>query len=462
MEVYDYIDIIQKKVKTIARFVNYIAYIKVFGCQQNEADADKIRGFLSKIGFKFCSNPCEAEVIIFNTCAVRHTAENRIFGHIGELKKIKKINPKVLIFVCGCMVEQEHVRQKIEKNYSFVDMIFGPSMLDRFPLIFLNLIDAKNCDFNEKKNLGFRSLSGFSEKHVSNFKAFVPIISGCNNFCSYCIVPYVRGPEKSRNLHEILDKIKKLVSDGFKDITLLGQNVNSYGNDFGADSSVNFSVLLNKISDINGDFLLRFTTSHPKDFTDELIYSIAKNKHFCKHIHLPVQSGSNRILNLMNRKYTREKYLDIIHKIKCGIPDIFITTDIIVGFPGETENDFNDTMSLVEFVRFSSIFNFIYSPRRGTLAEKFQDDIPREEKVCRIKKLILLQNQISLEVLNKNVGKNVKVLVEKHEENLVLGRLSNNINVHICCSSGLDSLLGKFVYVKITGVNHGFLIGKML
>jgi tRNA-2-methylthio-N6-dimethylallyladenosine synthase len=426
------------------------AFVRVFGCQQNEADGEKIRGFLQIFGFSFVVNIAEADLLVVNTCAVRHTAEDRIFGFLGELKCLKTVNPRVFIAVGGCMTEQMRIREKIKKNYPFVDLIFGAKSLEQFPKLFYSkIIGKKKFDsfaFNESEPL-----------LMNKFKASVPIISGCNNFCSYCIVPYVRGREKSVPKGEILAKIKKLVKNGCKDITLLGQNVNSYGNDFDGNY-VNFSRLLREIDEIPNDFILRFMTSHPKDFSDELIETLARSKHFCGHIHLPPQSGSNVILAKMNRKYTCERYLEITRKIKRLIPRAVITGDIIVGFPGETKKDFEKTLDLIREVKFASIFSFIYSPRANTPAASMEDFATHAEKAERIKILLEVQKEITENFLKDLKGVESKCLVEKVCQNESLARLPNNVKIRF-----LDVNLaeGDLIRARITGHERGILIGEV-
>ena len=422
----------------------YSAFFKTFGCQQNEADSERIRGFLHSLGFGFVSSPLLADLILFNTCAVRHTAENKILGQLGELKNIKKINPKVLIVLCGCMVEQENIKSLIKEKYNFVDLICGAKSLDYFPRLLYKFLTGKEVD---------NYICDMPVFHESKFKSWIPIMTGCNNFCSYCIVPYVRGREKSLSYEKILFDCKESIKNGSKILTLLGQNVNSY-----KFEDVNFSRLLEEIDKIDGDFTIRFMTSHPKDFNFELVDVLSNCKHFSGHLHLPVQSGNNRILGLMNRKYTREEYIEKINYAKSKIKNLVITSDIIVGFPGETKEEFEDTVSLVKEVGFSSIFTFIYSPRKGTLAYNMLDSISHDEKVNRINHLIKVQDKISEEFLSRFVGKDLYVVVYDDDKNFSIARTNSNLMVKIKGSIGT----GKKVRVKIISSTRSFLIGERI
>ncbi|BED91728.1 MAG: tRNA (N6-isopentenyl adenosine(37)-C2)-methylthiotransferase MiaB [Candidatus Improbicoccus pseudotrichonymphae] len=417
-------------------------FTKVFGCQQNEFDIERVKEFLVNVGFISTDKIEEAGLIVINTCAVRHSAEDKIFGYMGELKKIKNSNPNVFIIILGCMTQQKHIKERILKSYPHVDLILGTSF-DEFSKIFK--------DFN---------LSYLPKNECKNkSRALISIISGCNNFCSYCIVPFVRGRERSKDINEILEKVNTLIKSNCKDITLLGQNVNSYGNDF-IDSNINFSVLLNEINKIKGDYRLRFMTSHPKDFSDELIHAIKNNKYMCNHIHLPFQSGSNKILNLMNRKYTREKYLEIINKIKFYLPNFFITGDVIVGFPGENEDDFGQTLSLIKEVNFISVFSFIYSPRKHTFAYNLKDTTTRECKIKRMQEFIEIQRKITERKLNELLDKEFRVLIENHEDNFLTGRLDNNLTVKIKNTKETNSK--EFYFVRINKIEKNSLFGEFV
>lgn len=434
------------------------AFVKTYGCQQNVYDSEKIKGLLHKMGCNFVQTCEEADIIVFNTCAVRKNAEDRVFGNVGALKTLKKKNPHMIIALCGCMTEQEHIVNKIKETFPFVDLVFGTNYIRRFPDFIYEFLTHEKHLFKTKIDDDLLC-EGLPIKRENKFKAFLPIMYGCDNFCSYCIVPYVRGREKSRASIAILNEFSQLVERGYKDITLLGQNVNSYGKHL--DEDINFAQLLKRLDSIPGDYWIRFMTSHPKDATRDLIDVMAEGEHICHHLHLPVQSGSNRILNLMNRRYTREKYLEIVYYLKEKIPDISITSDIIVGFPGETYDDFCETLSLVKEVEFSSLFTFIYSKREGTPAAEMEDSIPYEEKSAWFKELLELQNSLTGKICKRHIGKIVKVLVEGRSTNKksLTARTQGNIIVDL---SGSNELIGKFVKVKITDVQGCFLKGELI
>ena len=371
-------------------------YITTYGCQLNVHESEKLAGILKEEGYESADDIKDADVIIFNTCAIREGAEDRVFGNVGALKKLKKENKNKIIAVCGCMTQQKEKADKLYKMFPFVDIIFGTSNLYKFKE-FLNKKTKRLLAYDEDFNLIGENMPFY---RTSGDNAWVNIMQGCNNFCTYCIVPYVRGRERSRKSEDILKEIKEVVREGYKKITLLGQNVNSYGKDCG---EICFSELLKKVCEIDGDFKVAFMTSHPKDLTSDVIDVIAKNDKLLKEIHLPVQSGSNKILEKMNRKYTREKYLSIIEEIKTKIPDVRITTDIIVGFPGETEEDFEQTCDLIKKVRYDGIFAFMYSIREGTIAEKMPNQVSFEEKNRRVNKILQLEKEIKK---GKNNGNN--------------------------------------------------------
>ena len=438
MEVIDNLKEILKK-----RFnrENFLAHIKIFGCQQNEADTEKICGFLKLLGFNFTDDILVSDLILFETCAVRHTAEEKVLAHIGNLKNIKKANSNIFIATCGCMVEQENIKNYINEKFRCVDFICGAKSVENFPELFYEKLTG------EKLN----NFCNVPVLQKNKFNAWVPIISGCNNFCSYCIVPYVRGREKSRDFNEILSDCKKFIKNGSKIITLLGQNVNSY-----FYNNLNFSDLLKEIDKIDGEFIIRFMTSHPKDFNKNLVDTLANLKHFSGHLHLPVQSGNNLILKFMNRKYTREEYIEKINYAREKIKNLVITSDIIVGFPGETNLEFEDTVSLIKKIKFASIFNFIYSPRVGTAAFNMQDNISHEEKVRRISKIIKIQEEISQEFLSGFVGTNLKVIIEENLVNKSIARSKSNIIVELEGSFNV----GDIVDAKILSSKRSYLIGK--
>lgn len=453
----EYINLVTEIMTIRARGEKPLAYIRTYGCQQNVADSEKIKGILSEMGYSFTETPDNADFILFNTCAVREHAEDRVFGNVGALKNIKRKHPSVLIALCGCMMEQEHIANKIYKSFPFVGLVFGTHSLHKLPqLMYEALFIGKRV--YDKNSTDEKIYENIPVKRDGTFKGWLPIMYGCDNFCSYCIVPYVRGRERSRNHTEIIKEAKELISNGYKDITLLGQNVNSYGK--GLQSKITFAQLLKEIDAIEGDYWLRFMTSHPKDCTKELIDTIATSKHISTHLHLPFQSGSNRVLKEMNRRYTREKYLEIINYAKEKIPNLTLTSDIIVGFPGETYEDFKETLSLVKEVEFSSLFTFIYSPRVGTPAAKMADPIPYEEKSKWFQELLKVQEEIAGKRCASMVGKTYKVLIdgETGKNNELTGRTAGNIIVEI---EGDTKLIGSFVNAKITKARNWILKGEL-
>ena len=417
------------------------AFIHTYGCQGNVSDGERIKGLLSECGFSMTDELSEADLVLYNTCAVREHAQDRVFGNVGALKKYKTLNKNMKICLCGCMVQQAHVTEKIKRSYPFVDLVFGTHVLHRLPefLYKIYCLNEKTYEIPESDGV---IVEGNPVLRDSNYKAWIPIMYGCNNFCSYCIVPYVRGRERSRSSKAILDEVRSVVKAGYKEITLLGQNVNSYSGD------MNFAQLLREINAIEGDFIIRFMTSHPKDCTYELIDTIAECEKVERHLHLPFQSGNDRVLKVMNRKYTREKYLELVRYAKEKIDGVLITSDVIVGFPGETDEEFEDTLSLSEEVRFSSLFLFIYSPRNGTVAAEMEDNDTHETKVKRFKKLEKLQAENSSQIASEMVGKTYKVLCDGAVKDGVLsGKTSSAMAVEF---SGDESLIGSFVNVKLT------------
>lgn len=422
-------------------------HITTWGCQMNEHDSEKIAGMLEEMGHKPTKSYEEADIIVFNTCCVRENAELKVFSSIGNLKKLKNKNPNLVIAVCGCMVQQKHVAQKIYDRFPFVDIVLGTHNIHKFPEILECVVsqDQRIIEiWDESKGI----VENVPVKRDNNIKAWVTISFGCNNFCSYCIVPYVRGRERSRKPQDIIKEVKALAEEGFKEVTLLGQNVNSYGKDLSEE--VRFSDLLYRINEIPGIKRIKFMTSHPKDLSDDLIKAIKECKKVCEHIHLPVQSGSTSILKKMNRNYTKEHYLNLVEKIYQEIPGVSITTDIIVGFPGETEEDFKDTLDVVERVRFDSAFTFMYSKRKGTPAAKMENQVPDEVKKERLQRLMDLQNRISKEKNMNLKDKTVEVLVEGYDakKNLLVGRTRTNKLVYF--EGEPKRLSGKLVKVKIT------------
>ena len=435
-----------------------LAMVDTYGCQQNEADSEKLRGYLSEMGYGFTQDEFQADVIVVNTCAVREHAEMRVLGNVGALNHTKKNNPNQIIAVCGCMVQQEHMAEKIKKSYPVVDLVFGPHELWRFPELLQQVMTRHKRVFATAKSNG-TVVEGIPLRRDGSVKAWLSIMYGCNNFCTYCVVPYVRGRERSRLPEDVVAEARQLVSEGYKDITLLGQNVNSYGKDL--DSKTDFSDLLRMINDIPGDFILRFMTSHPKDATEKLFKTMAECEKCAHHIHLPVQSGNDHILKMMNRNYTREKYLSQVATARRYMPDIVITTDIIVGFPNETEEEFEDTISLCEEVRFDAMFTFIYSKRVGTPAASMPDPYTRADKQKHFDRLMDVSNRISGEKHKEYEGKTVRVLVDGEtgrEEYNLSSRTNGGRLVHL---HGDNILIGQFVNVKIVSSNTWALYGEI-
>ncbi|NFD57115.1 tRNA (N6-isopentenyl adenosine(37)-C2)-methylthiotransferase MiaB [Clostridium botulinum] len=432
-------------------------FIETWGCQMNEEDSEKLSGMLKKEGYIRTEEREDADVIIFNTCCVRENAELKVYGNLGILKGLKSKNPNLIIAVTGCMMQQKGMAETIKKKFPFVDIIIGTHNLHNFPN-YLNEVKKKDISvlkIQEKEN---SIIENMPIDRKNSMKAFVTIMYGCNNFCTYCIVPYVRGRERSRTPENIEAEIKKLISEGYKEITLLGQNVNSYGKDL--EPNVTFAELLKRVNNIEGLERVRFMTSHPKDLTDDVIEAIAKCDKLCEQIHLPVQSGSSEILKKMNRHYDREKYLDVVSKIKKLIPNVALSTDIIVGFPGETEKDFEETLSLVKEVEYDSAFTFLYSIRKGTPAAKFEDQVPEDVKHKRFNRLVEVLNEISAKKNKAYEGKIEEVLVEgtsKNDENKLMGRTRTGKLVNFI---GDKDSIGELVNVKIIKANSFSLTGE--
>ncbi len=435
------------------------SFIRTYGCQMNEHDSEKISWILELMGYKPTTEESEADFLIYNTCAIRENAELKVYGKVGSLKTIKEQNPNLKIAVCGCMMQLDEIRETIEKKHQHVDVIFGTHNIDKLPILFNKHLneDRPIIDILED-NLDL--VEGLNNNRESDYKAYVNIIFGCNNFCTYCVVPYTRGREISRKPDDILEEIKELAKNGYKEIMLLGQNVNSYGKTLNNDYS--FTDLLTDINEIDGIERIRFMTSHPKDLSDELINAYGSLDKLSNHLHLPIQSGSNNVLKRMNRNYTREDYLEKIKKIREVKPDISITTDIMVGFPGETEEDFKDTVELIKEVEFDFVYNFIFSLREGTKAENMDNQLSYEVKHKRFEKLSSEINQIILKNNEKLIGKEIRVLVEelsKNDDNKMSGRTDDFKIVHF---QGDESLIGKMVLVEITGAKTFSMEGKLI
>lgn len=445
---------------SIIDFKNKKYCVVTYGCQMNLHESEKISGILSGMGMSAVNEPENADVVVFNTCCIRDTAERRALGNIGKMKELKKKNKNLLIVVTGCMTQQNGFAENMKERYQYVDVILGTH----------NISDLENqirIRLEKKKRVAaVLDTDGYIDDETTPVtrtsfpNAWVNINYGCNNFCTYCIVPYVRGRERSRDMKSIISECEKLINDGYKEITLLGQNVNSYGNDV-PDENVNFANLLREVAKIDGKFRIRFMTSHPKDLTEDVVKAIRDNDKICNIIHLPIQAGSNSVLKNMNRRYTREHYLGLIDMIRRYLPDCGITTDIMVGFPYETEEDFLDTMDIVEKVRFSTAFTFIYSVRKGTKAAEMPQ-IPYEIKQNRIKRLIARQNEITEEISKDYVGNVYEILVEGMQEKkngYVVGRTESG---RLVSAKGDESMIGEFKNVKITAVKNAQLLGEIL
>ncbi|MBR2381325.1 MAG: tRNA (N6-isopentenyl adenosine(37)-C2)-methylthiotransferase MiaB [Clostridia bacterium] len=434
------------------------AFVMTFGCQQNEADSEKIVGMAEAMGYEILSSPEKAYLIVVNTCAIREHAELKALSTIGQYKHIKQKNPELVIAVCGCMVTQEHRVNDIKFKYPYVDFVFSTSAIHKLPEILSEKIKkGKRLYCTDEE---YSVAEGLPIKRESNYRAWVSIMYGCNNFCTYCIVPYVRGRERSRRKEEIIAEVCELVAGGYKDITLLGQNVNSYGKDMGFD--YDFADLLEELAHIEGDFLLHFMTSHPKDATKKLVDVIANNDRVAKQFHLPLQSGSDSILKKMNRHYQLDRYMEIVDYMKVKIPDIVITTDIIVGFPGETEEDFEGTLDALRRVRYDMIYSFIYSPRMGTPAAEMENQIPAPVQSERFSRLLNLQNEIAYEINQKHLGETIRVLCDgpsKNNPNVLCGRTEGN---KIVLFDGTTELTGQYVNIKINKCETFALIGEII
>lgn len=435
------------------------AAVITFGCQMNARDSEKLTGILEKIGYTMIDQEEKADFVIYNTCTVRENANQRVYGRLGQLNRVKRKNPHMLIGLCGCMMQEPHVVEKLKKSYRFVDLIFGTHNIYKFAEVLATRFESERMVIDIWKDTD-RIVEDLPSERKYSFKSGVNIMFGCNNFCSYCIVPYVRGRERSRNPRDIIREIENLAADGVKEVMLLGQNVNSYGKTL--EEPMTFAQLLQEIEKIEGLERIRFMTSHPKDLSDELIEVMAQSQKICKHLHLPVQSGSTRILEKMNRRYTKEHYLGLVEKIKAAVPDISLTTDIIVGFPGETEEDFQETLDVVRKVRYDSAFTFIYSKRTGTPAAVLEEQVPEEIVKDRFDRLLKEVQSISAEVCSVHTKTVQRVLVESvndHDDSLVTGRMSNNLLVHF---PGEKDLVGKLVDVRLDTCKGFYYLGEMV
>ena len=425
----------------------------------NARDSEKLTGILEQIGYVEEEEENQADFVIYNTCTVRENANQKVYGHLGQLNRVKKKNPHMLIGLCGCMMQEPEVVEKLKKSYRFVDLIFGTHNIFKFAELVATRLESDRMVIDIWKDTD-KIVEDLPSERKFSFKSGVNIMFGCNNFCSYCIVPYVRGRERSRNPKDIIREIESLVADGVVEVMLLGQNVNSYGKTL--EEPMTFAQLLQEIEKIEGLERIRFMTSHPKDLSDELIEVMAQSQKICKHLHLPVQSGSTRILEKMNRRYTKEHYLGLVEKIKAAVPDISLTTDIIVGFPGETEEDFQETLDVVRKVRYDSTFTFIYSKRTGTPAAVLEEQVPEEIVKDRFDRLLKEVQSISAEVCSVHTKTVQRVLVESvndHDDSLVTGRMSNNLLVHF---PGEKDLVGKLVDVRLDTCKGFYYLGEMV
>lgn len=448
------------RIREFNQSASRLCYVETYGCQQNEADSENIRGMAIEMGYGICSSPEEADLIVFNTCAVREHAEQRVFGNIGAMLQYKKKKPGLVLALCGCMAGEPHVRQRIEKSFPAVSLVFSTNDLWRFPSLLFEVLFHNQRMIAASPSDGVIA-EGLPVHRDRSVRGWLPIMYGCDNFCSYCIVPYVRGRERSRRPEEVLHSAERLIQqDGCRDLTLLGQNVNSYGK--GLEERVDFPDLLRRVNGLDGDFWIRFMTSHPKDANERLFRAMAECSKVTHHLHLPFQSGSNEILRRMNRGYTAEHYRELIHMARSYLPDLVITSDVIVGFPGETEADFLDTLHLVEDLRFDALFTFIFSPRKGTRAAELEDPTPKEEKDRRFQQLVQTQNTISKEIHNAYIGKTMRVLIDgpaEHQPNCLSARTNGGRLVVLPDS---DAQIGSFADVQITGSTTWSLSGQLI
>ena len=451
----------EQKIRALheGRAVPPLAMVDTFGCQQNVADSQHIMGMLEAMGFGFTDDPARAAVVVLNTCAIRDHAEKRVYGTLGALTHTKKADPEQVICLCGCMAQRPEVAEKVRQSYRHVDLVFGPQALWKFPELLYNVYTQRRRVFSVADEHGAIA-EGMPVVREGRTRAWVSIMYGCNNFCSYCIVPYVRGRERSRDPEQIIAEVRQLVADGFKEITLLGQNVNSYGKDL--DTPYDFADLLTALDTIDGDYLIRFMSSQPKDATHKLFDAMARSRHVARQLHLPVQSGCDRVLRAMNRPYDKAKYLELITYARKVMPELVLTSDVIIGFPGETEAEAMETVALVEQVRFDALFTFIFSPRPGTPAAKMDDPVPREEKQKWFDRLCDTQNRISEELHAAYVGRTLRCLVDGESDDArwpLTARTAGGRLVHLV---GDKSAVGTYHDVKITDSNTWALFGELI
>ena len=435
------------------------ALVDTFGCQQNVADSQHIMGMLEAMGCEFVTEPAEADIIVLNTCAIRDHAEKRVYGNLGALTHTKKANPEQIICLCGCMAQRPEVAEKVRQSYRHVDLVFGPQALWKFPELLYQVYTRRGRVFSVENEHGSIA-EGMPVVREGRTRAWVSIMYGCNNFCSYCIVPYVRGRERSRDPEQIIAEVRQLAAEGYKEITLLGQNVNSYGKDLG--TGYDFADLLTALDEIPGDYLIRFMSSQPKDASFKLFDTMARCSHVAKQLHLPVQSGSDRVLRAMNRPYDKARYLELITYARKVMPELVLTSDVIIGFPGETEAEAMETVALVEQVRFDALFTFIFSPRPGTPAAKMDDPVPRAEKQVWFDRLCDAQNKISEEIHAQYVGRTLRCLIDGQSDDSrwpLTARTAGGRLVHLV---GDASAIGNYHDVKITDSNTWALFGEMV
>ena len=433
------------------------AFVHTYGCQGNVADGERLKGMLADMGYELVEELEGADLVLYNTCAIREHAEDRVFGNVGALKGMKNANRDMRILLCGCMMQQEHVAEKIRNSYPFVDIVFGTHAAHKFPELLYRALSTGKRVFDIENSDGVIA-EDLPLHRDSTFKAWLPIMYGCNNFCTYCIVPYVRGRERSRSSDIIISEARELVRSGYKEITLLGQNVNSYGND--REGEMNFASLLREINNIDGDFIIRFMTSHPKDCTHELLDTMAQCEKVAKHLHLPVQCGNDRVLKAMNRGYTAEKYLSLLEYARSVMPELSVTSDIIVGFPGETYEEFLDTVKLIEKAQYTSLYTFIFSPREGTRAAKMDDPVSREEKGKWFSELCAAQEKIAAVRTSAMVGREYRVLCESKakKDGYISGRTQGNIIIEFPAD---ESVIGSFRTVRVTEALIWMLKGEL-